>query len=392
MIKVGKQIVTIKSDERYLAFPALACLDNGDILMAFRSGRNCYRDFPEVLVNGTGHPHTDWCSEPWLARSTDGGRTWNIEEPPRSKAELEQDHARGIGYQDVGLTKLPDGRVMLVVFRWQYDNNPPPAGLATSVRENPPTLYEPFRYAYRLTPVYTICDPAGKTWTPFKPIDVRVPGTGEQWGLATRNGGVLLDQDTVGWPFYCDEAGPGPQAKFGCHLLKYRISTDTWTYGTRMDVGHDQEPMEEPLIHRRPDGALVAYYRLSSVGYMFSNVSHDNGETWSNAMQTKLWGYPFAALTVNGRDVLLAYGYRREPFGIRMALLAGGDVQAFDPNNEVVVRDDGASDDLGYPTFCVISDQEALLAYYYASKEDWDPTRYIAVQQITLNGGWTIGS
>jgi hypothetical protein len=395
---VEKQIAVIKKTDSYLAFPSLVSLDNGDLLMAFRSGRNCYRDFPEALNLGYQHPHTDPRSETWIARSTDDGLTWTIEGPPRPRRLLDEDHANGIAYQDVGLTKLADGRILLTIFRWKYDNVPPPSDLATPVREEVPgaarpagmdydySRYQPFRFAYCLPPVYAISDPTGRTWSPYKTIDVREPNTGKHWGIATRNGGVLLDDDTVGVPFYCGDQGTLSQS--GCYLVKYHVSSDRWTFGTLLAESSDQISFEEPLVHRQADGSLAGYYRTTTPGYMFTNVSRDNGETWSKVVQTKVWGHPYAALTLQDNDILLAYGYRRDPMGIRLSWLKNGDVKSFDALNEMVIRDDGLDDDIGYPTLCLTSRNTIVLAYYFRSREDEDPTRYIAIERLNLNG-WT---
>ncbi|MCC6422890.1 MAG: exo-alpha-sialidase [Phycisphaerales bacterium] len=387
---------TLRRSDRYLSFPALVTLNNGDLLLAFRSGRNCYRDFPEALNLGYQHPHTDPRSQPWLARSVDGGKSWNIEPPPRSFELLEQDHAQGIAYQDVGFTKLPDGRVMLSVFRWKYTNETPPADISFAPREENLAehaaprgeitydyrRYQPFRYAYCITPVYSICDPDGRNWTPFKPIEVVDESTGKTWCLATRNGGVMLDGRNVGWPFYGGFDPATPRFN-GCQLFKYDIQTDHWSYETQLAAGTADAFMEEPLLHRHPDGRLIGFYRTSSPGYMFSNTSNDNGQTWTPARQTHVWGHPFAALNI-GKDILLAYGYRRDPMGIRASLLKNGDPHAFDPNREIILRSDGRDDDIGYPTLCTRSDGTIILAYYYRSTSDTAPERYIAIQEVRL--------
>lgn len=388
------QIATLRRSDRYLSFPALVSLDNGDLLLAFRSGRNCYRDYPEALNLGCQHPHTDPRSQPWLARSTDGGRTWKFENPPCSPELMEQDHARGIAYQDVGFTRLPDGRVMLSVFRWKYSNEPPPADISFAPREENLAehgsprgevtydyrRYQPFRYAWCITPVYSICDPVGRNWTPFKPIDVVDAESGKKWCLATRNGGVMLDEKSVAWPFYGGYDPASPRFS-GCHWFKYDLIADRWSYGTQLAAGSEQVLMEEPLLHRHPDGRLIGFYRTSTPGYMFSNFSRDNGQTWSPARQTPAWGHPFAALTMDN-DILLAYGYRRDPMGIRMAILKDGDPHAFNPADEIIVRDDGVDDDIGYPTFCTAPDGTIVLAYYFRSTRDAEPERYIAVERL----------
>lgn len=381
----------IRRDDRYISFPALATLDNGDLLLAYRSGRNCYRDFPEALNNGPNHPHTDRCAEPWLARSTDGGRTWTPEPLLRSQELLDEDHERGIGYQDVGFTKLPDGRVMLSIFRWQYSNDPPPPSLCTPVRDEPVigrsphdydySRYQPFDYAYLLTPTYTICDAGGRNWTSLKSIDVKAPVTGQDWGIATRNGGVMLDDDTVGWPFYSQFDAVIPERSC-CHMVCYHMGEDRWSYGSQMARGWSDNPMEEPLMHRTPDGKLLGLYRSTTEGYAYYNVSEDNGRTWSAVQKSHLWGYPFAALNI-GSDMLLAYGYRRDPMGIRMSILKNGNLELFDADDEIVVRNDALDDDSGYPTLCHGTDGAIVLAYYFRSVNDTDPlTRYVAVNRF----------
>jgi hypothetical protein len=394
--ELDSQPVTIRRPDRYLSFPALITLDNGDLLLAFRSGRNCYRDFPEALNLGTQHPHTDPRSQPWLARSVDSGKTWTIEPPPRPVQLMEQDHARGLAYQDVGFTKLPDGRVMLSVFRWQYADELPPAEISFAPREENLAehatprdggrltydyrRYQPFRYAWCTTPVYSICDPAGRNWTPFKPIAVVDEPSGKTWCLATRNGGVLLDDRTVGWPFYGGYDPATPRWN-GCHLFKYDIPADRWSYGVQLAAGTPDALMEEPLLHRHPDGRLVGYYRTSSPGYLFTNQSLDNGRTWSPARQSALWGHPFAALNL-GPDILLAYGYRRDPMGMRAVLLTGGRIESFAPQREIILRADGHDDDIGYPALCQTKEGKILMAYYFRSTTDPTPERYIVIQPI----------
>lgn len=377
---LGSRVAAYQPD-RYLAFPTMLSLDNGDVLLAFRSGRNCYTDFPEELVAGLHHPHTDCRSEPWLARSADNGVTWEAQPPVRDRRAIEADHQRGIAYQDLGLTKLPDGRVLLTVFRWQYSNDPPPASLTGSVRRTPPTRYQPFSYAYTLPPVYTVADPAGRHWTEFREIDVPHPRLRVRWGLGTRNGGIVLDERTVGCPFYTGQ--PEDRAVgTDCHLLRYDTVDDRWSYGTPLARGGEGAPMEEPLIHRCADGAILGLYRSSNSGEFRYNYSDDNGASWSPLQNSHIKGHPFAALTLPDRRILLVYGYRHKPYGIRGRVLDPNG-RHIEQSREFVIRDDGVSVDIGYPTLCATSGGDILLAYYFFSRDDTiAPTRYIAVTRL----------
>lgn len=373
----------VRVDERYFSFPALTCLNNGDVLLAFRDGRNCFRDYPDELIDGVYHSHYDWQSEPRLMRSTDGGRTWHWEKPPpRSQSEFEQDHANGIGYQDVGLTRLPDGRVVMTVFRWQFTHERPRVDPTVPVQRFEPTPFQRFQYAYNLPPVYSVSDVEGRRWSPFKVIDLPDPDTGGPWRLTTRNGGVMLDGATVGWPFSV-ATQTVDQAQSSSYMLKYHVRTDRWEFGSTIAAGSHELPMEEPLIHRASDGRLLGFYRCSPVGYTFANFSEDNGVTWSPPARTGIWGFPYAALNLDGGDVLLVYGYRRAPFGMRMAQLKDGRAETFDPADEFVLRDDGLNEDIGYPSLAVMPDRTVLLAYYYMTHNDPDRrTRYVVVDRL----------
>jgi hypothetical protein len=77
----------------------------------------------------------------------------------------------------------------------------------------------------------------------------------------------------------------------------------------------------------------------------------------------------------------LTYGYRLKPFGIRAKFStdAGGTW-----GEEVILRQDGGTWDLGYPRTVQRSDGKLVTAYYFADSVDseryiaatiWDPGR-----------------
>jgi hypothetical protein len=78
--------------------------------------------------------------------------------------------------------------------------------------------------------------------------------------------------------------------------------------------------------------------------------------------------------------VLLVYGFRHPPFGVRARI--------FDPEcknlssvPELVLRDDGGSGDLGYPWATVLSKKRALVVYYFNTQ---DGPRYISGTLLSL--------
>ena len=86
-------------------------------------------------------------------------------------------------------------------------------------------------------------------------------------------------------------------------------------------------------------------------------AAHDNG------------GNPPSLIQLSDGRLCLAYGYRREPYGIR-ARISRDDAATWEP--EVVLRDDGPTGDLGYPRSVERPDGQVVTAYYFNGPRDDD--------------------
>ena len=85
-------------------------------------------------------------------------------------------------------------------------------------------------------------------------------------------------------------------------------------------------------------------------------------------------GHPLNALRLPDKRVLLTYGYRHKPFGIRARIL-NPECTDYLPSEEIVLRDDGGNSDIGY-TWPVMLDKIKILVVYYYNIADG--TRHIA--------------
>ena len=85
-------------------------------------------------------------------------------------------------------------------------------------------------------------------------------------------------------------------------------------------------------------------------------------------------GHPLHALRLPDNRVLLTYGYRHKPYGIRGRLL-NPECTDFATSPEIIIRDDGDNGDLGYPWSVMLDNNHALVVYYF-NKDNG--TRYIA--------------
>jgi hypothetical protein len=85
-------------------------------------------------------------------------------------------------------------------------------------------------------------------------------------------------------------------------------------------------------------------------------------------------GHPLNALPLPDHRVLLTYGYRHPPYGIRARIL-NAECTDFSTAKEIVLRDDGGNWDIGY-TWPVMLDNNSVLVVYYFNTANG--VRYIA--------------
>ena len=78
--------------------------------------------------------------------------------------------------------------------------------------------------------------------------------------------------------------------------------------------------------------------------------------------------------------ILLVYGYRQAPFGIRAKIL-NAECTDIATAPEVVLRTDGGNGDIGYPWAVQLPNGNILVAYYFNIN---DGTRHIAASLMEL--------
>jgi hypothetical protein len=113
-------------------------------------------------------------------------------------------------------------------------------------------------------------------------------------------------------------------------------------------------------IRRREDSAPA------SRCWIDLHASCDDGRSWdfvtTPVPDAGRGGNPPALIRLQDGRLCLTYGYRAHPYGIR-ATLSTDDGVTWD--EEIVLRDDGGSHDLGYPRTVQRIDGTVVTAYYY---------------------------
>lgn len=155
-------------------------------------------------------------------------------------------------------------------------------------------------------------------------------------------------------------------------IRAYRINPDGSTafVGEVPPVYKDgrQVLFSEPHAVQLPSGELVCHLR-SETGVAFSTFqtrSSDNGRTWTVPEQLlREHGGAPAHLLLHSSGVLIsAYGYREQPYGVRLMVSGDGGITW----QKDIPLFTGVSSDLGYPCTVELRDGSLLTVFYAAEK------------------------
>jgi hypothetical protein len=157
------------------------------------------------------------------------------------------------------------------------------------------------------------------------------------------------------------------------HLMISNDKGSTWEHSCTIATDKTAA-FNETSLYETPKGDLIAFMRTESFNdhtAIARSINHGTSfEPWEDA---GFQGHPHYALRLPDDRVLLVYGYRHAPFGVRARVL---NPECTDAGSapELVLRDDGGSGDLGYPWATLISKHRVLVVYYF---NNHDGPRYI---------------
>lgn len=145
------------------------------------------------------------------------------------------------------------------------------------------------------------------------------------------------------------------------------VSSDqgtTWKFAC--DIASDPKvSFNETSLYESLRGDLIAFMRTDGFDdHTALTRSTDHGKSFHPWEDTGFQGHPHFALRLPDQRVLLVYGYRHPPFGIRARLL-NAECTNHASAPELILRDDGGSADLGYPWATMLSKHRALVVYYF---------------------------
>jgi hypothetical protein len=293
--------------------------------------------------------------EHWLARSTDGGESWE-QEHPTEQGDLIPEGESLHGIETPGLaippaTDCPGGIDFLR------------PGFAMTVRmNNVGSGVSRFYYSYD----------RGKNWEgPFKLPNFDLPGT------AARTDYIVEDQDSC-MLFSTAAKSDGDEGRVFC------MRTDDGGKSFQF-VSYLGPEMADgsfgimPSSVRLSDNELICATRIHDGERKYIGLyrSVDNGLTWTaeaDPVDNVGRGNPPAMIQLKDGRICLTYGYRAKPYSM-CAKLSDDGGKTWGP--ELVLRNDGNTTDMGYPRTVQRPDGKVVTVYYFADGKE-GPERFIA--------------
>lgn len=125
--------------------------------------------------------------------------------------------------------------------------------------------------------------------------------------------------------------------------------------------GHDETALAE-----RSDGTLLAFMRAegAKTHALELSESRDGGQSWSEPRRLLQPGqWPFDAARLSSGRLLLVFGERRGPYGVR-ALVSDDGGKTWDDKRQHLLALDCQNSDCGYPSTVQLDDGTVVTIYY----------------------------
>ncbi len=351
-----KDVVIYKDTCFFSSFPSVVKRPDGELIVAFRRAPD------RRIYGGKGNKHVDANSYLVKVSSTDA-ENWTKE------PELIYAHPFG-GSQDPCMLQLKDGTILCASYGWTI--------LREDERKSTPDKPMAESGGYTFLGGYLVRSlDGGNTWQgPIYPPHVsdEIFYTPTGTPLPAYNRGALCEgkDGRIFWVVAVHDTKES--RKTSTHLLASDDKGVTWKYMS--EVASDEKvTFNETSVYETPKGDLVAFLRTAGLEDQACIArSTDGGKSFGKWEEMGFQGHPLNALRLPDNRVLLTYGYRHEPYGIRARIL-NAECTDFATAPEFVLRTDGGSTDLGYTWPVLLDDNRVLVVYYFNKNRG---TRYIA--------------
>ena len=366
MAEIIRSQVICKQPGRYIGWPTIAKTPRGQLLVAFSGDRDA---------------HVDPFGKTMIVRSGDDGKSW-------SAPELINDTP--LDDRDAGLCACGDGTVVVSWFTSHYQKETymnrmrdKPAGEKQRWEEklNSVTIEDIRRWAgenigdngrYECGYWVRRSTDEGRTWEE----PVRTPGSAPHGPAELSDGRLMYVGAEINRKLLGREGD--------IVAAESRDRGKTWSVAGRINMypAYRGEAPDgyaylcEPHVVETSPGRLLGMARYEEIPrqegertrcVLWQFTSEDGGRSWTEPRPTEILGKPPHLTRLDDGRILVTYGYRHKPFGERACLSADGG-ESWDYDNEIILRDDAPSGDLGYPASVQLDDGSILSVYYQQEK------------------------
>jgi len=330
-LQSAEHVIVYSQQGIYACFPFLPARQHDEaVLVSFCTRTNASHDDP---AGGTA-----------VMRSTDGCRTWEAFAKGDDGLSPEETH-------DLHALRTADGTLVSLHAGWEYYPEAMRAELQAAGWDLA-NAHEGLIAALSGHTVRVSRDGA----TSWEEHALPLPNAS---GVMAFHGGIVTDQDVILWPVY-GIAMPGDMG----HSYVYR-STDsgkTWSFHEIIGDSRGELPMNETSLLDLGGGHILDFVRTGGeVDHLFRAESVNGGVTWGRLADSGITGHPPHLLRLRNGHILLTYGYRHAPFGVRAAISTD---EGRTWGDEFILRDDGLGPDLGYPMSTQLADGTIFTVYY----------------------------
>ena len=328
-------------------------------------------------------------------RSDDDGRTWKVVsvDPRRPNNDVMIPRVGIDGrpgpLSEVGPVDFNDDNVLVTNFNYLYMQNDP---LVKDFYADLKTVVEtPERHSF-----FRISKDAGKTWSrsAMLPMDNLSSLAAYDSATVRADGRCLL---------FLTGSTPGFQGAPGTNgPLVYCSTEDGTDFHFLSSIAPDRNGGPAFMYPRGvalPNGRLLCVLRRdrdwAAAQWTEIYSSDDGGGTWQFLSRATDFGAPSAPVLMSDGRLVLVYGRRMDPPGIRAVVSKDGG-RSWSP--EIIVRDDAGSWDIGYPRAWEVSPGRVGVVYYYNDRSDpvqvntqkWPPwgqggVRYLARSMFSID-------
>ena len=288
-----------------------------------------------------------------LARSLDGGETWQVEDPGKTGALVLPDNGsyHGMPRTDVQSPPLMDNE-------GDIDFTHPDFALTVRM-DNIHAGQSRYWYSHD----------RGHQWKgPYRLPNFGAPGT------AARTDYIVNSQQDC-MLFLTAAKANGKEGRPMC--VQTTDGGKNWNFVSW--IGPEPEGFSiMPASTRLLENEILVVTRRREADRRFiaAYFSDDNGRTWhylNDPVEDTGEGNPPALIQLQDGRLCLTYGYRAEPYSIR-AKISHDKGKTWSP--DYVLRDDGSGRDIGYPRMVQRPDGKVVVVYYFMDAQT-GPERYI---------------